>query len=96
VRNEAEMMLCTECALFLVHGEKQDMKNVWPAFIWKVLRNDVIATYHGIGVWSYIPMKWHHWWIDEFVMLHAGDEGISMEIPMPIFEEITEIRSELM
>jgi len=56
----------------------------------------VIATHHGIGVWSYIPMKWHHWWIDEFVMLHAGNEGISMEMPTPIFEEITEIRSELM
>ena len=96
VRNEAEIVLCAECASFLVHGEEQDMKNVWPAFIWNVLRNGVIATHHGIGVWSYIPMKWHHWWIDEFVMLHAGNEGISMEMPTPIFEEITEIRSELM
>jgi hypothetical protein len=58
VQNEAEIVLCSECASFLVHGEKQDMKNVWPAFLWSVLRNDVIAGHCGIGVWSYIPMKW--------------------------------------
>ena len=29
-------------------------------------------------------------------MLHAGGEGISMEVPKPIFKEITEMRSELM
>ena len=96
MHNEAEIVLCAECASFLVHGGKQDMKNVWPAFMWNVLRNDVIARHRGIGVWSYIPMKWRHWWIDDFVMLHAGDEGISMEVPTPIFKEITEIRSELM
>jgi hypothetical protein len=50
-------VLCSECASFLIHGEEQDMKNVWPAFIWDVLRNGVIAGHCSIGVWSYIPMK---------------------------------------
>jgi predicted alpha/beta hydrolase family esterase len=58
VRNEAEIVLCAECDSFLVDGEEQDMKNVWPAFIWDALRNGVIAGHHGIGVWSYIPTKW--------------------------------------
>jgi hypothetical protein len=57
VRNEAKIVLCAECACFLVNGEKQEMKNVWPALMWDVLRNGVIAGHYGIGVWSNIPMK---------------------------------------
>ena len=91
VQDEDEIVLCSECASFLVHGGKQDMKNAWPAFMWYVLRNDVIACHCGIGVWSYIPMKWRHWWIDDFVMLHAVDGGISMDVPKPIFDEIMEM-----
>jgi hypothetical protein len=30
------------------------------------------------------------------VILHPGDEGISMEVPTPVFIEISEIWSELM
>jgi hypothetical protein len=75
----------------LIHGEEQGMKNVWPAFIWNVLRNAVIAGHCSFGVWwSYIPMKWQHWWIDDFAMLHVGD-AISMEVPKPVFEEIMEM-----
>jgi hypothetical protein len=29
-------------------------------------------------------------------MLHVGDEGISMGVPKPIFEEITEMQYRLM
>jgi hypothetical protein len=43
VQIEAEIVLCSECASFLIHGEEQNMKNVWPAFICNVLRNAVIT-----------------------------------------------------
>ena len=96
VQGQDETVLCCECASFLVGGVKQEMNNVWPAFVWSVLRNDVIATHWGIGVWSYVPMKWRHWWIDDLTMLRGWDGRICMELPKPIFDEITDTRCALM
>lgn len=96
VEGEDAIVLCSECHSFLVSGKKQDMKNVWPAFMWCVLRNDMILSHSGLGVWSYVPMKWQHWWIDDFRMLHDWDERISMEAPEPVFDEIMDRQCALM
>jgi hypothetical protein len=88
--------LCCECASFLVLAEKQTMNNVWPTFMWNVLSNEVIRGHFGVQVWSYIPMKWRHWWIDDFMRLHGGNEAISMESPKAIFDELSDSRMELM
>jgi hypothetical protein len=34
-----QIIFCSECASFLVHGEPQSKRNVWPAFVWKMLMN---------------------------------------------------------
>jgi hypothetical protein len=38
VQGQDKIVLCCECASFLVRGVKQEMNNVWPAFVWSVLR----------------------------------------------------------
>jgi hypothetical protein len=96
VIDETEISLCSECASLLVLAEKETMKNVWPAFMWSMIRNEVIADHVSIGVWSYVLMRWRHWWIDDFRSMHSGHEEISLWMPKPIFEEISEKRFELM
>jgi hypothetical protein len=41
-------------------------------------------------------MKWRHWWIDDLTMLRGWDGRICMELPKPIFHEITDTRCALM
>jgi predicted GIY-YIG superfamily endonuclease len=69
---------------------------VWPAFVWAVLSDDMIASHCGVEVWSYVPLKWRHWWIDDFRMLRGWGERICMEVPKPVFDEITDTRSALL
>ena len=90
IMDETEIALCSECASFLILAEKQTMRNVWAAFMWNMIRNELIDGHVSVQVWSYIPMKWRHWWIDDFRSLHSGNEEISLCIPEPIFEEITD------
>ena len=96
VIGETEISLCTECASFLVFAEKQTMQNVWPAMMWSTITNEEIIGHVSIGVWSYVPMRWRHWWIDDFSSMYSGDEDISLCIPKPIFEEISAKQFELM
>jgi hypothetical protein len=61
-----------------------------------MIRNEENIDYVSIGVWSYVPVRWRHWWIDDFKSIHRGDEDSSMCMPKPIFEEIRGKRFELM
>jgi hypothetical protein len=33
IMNETDIVLCAQCASFLIFEQKQTMKNVWPAFM---------------------------------------------------------------
>jgi hypothetical protein len=71
------------------------MKNVWPAFICDVLSNAVITGHCSVDLeCDGCTFQWNGniGWIDDFAMLHVGDEGISMEVPKSVFEEITEMQ----
>jgi hypothetical protein len=58
-----QIILCSECASFLVHGEPQSKRNVWPVFVWKVLTNKHLFAEHGLNLWSFVPDQWRPWWI---------------------------------
>lgn len=52
VEGKDKICLCSKCGSFLVHegAATQDMRSVWPAFVWGVLRDDMIASHCGIEV----------------------------------------------
>jgi hypothetical protein len=58
-----QIILCSECASFLVRGEPQSKRIVWPAFVWKMLTNIHLFAVHGPNLWSFVPDQWRPWWI---------------------------------
>jgi hypothetical protein len=58
-----QIVLCCECASFLVHWEPQSKRNVWPAFIWKMLANIHLFAVQGLNLWFFVPDQWRPWWI---------------------------------
>ncbi len=58
-----QIVLCWERASFLGHGQPQLNRNVWPAFIWKMLMSLDLYGLHRINLWSFAPDLWRPWWI---------------------------------
>jgi hypothetical protein len=46
-----------------VHGEPQLKRNVWPAFVRKMLMNIHLFAVQGLNLWSFVPDQWRPWWL---------------------------------
>jgi hypothetical protein len=58
LRGFDQIILCSEFASFLVHGEPQSKRNVWLAFVWNMLTN-----IHLFAVYGLFPDQRRPWWI---------------------------------
>jgi hypothetical protein len=89
MRDVEELVLCKECAAYLVNGAKNQTKsNVWPSFIWKMLMNASLFHMHGIGLWAYVPDVWRQWWVRSLTNVggtFAAYQNITIMNPPPIF-----------
>ena len=82
VRNPVQVVLCQQCHNYLVIGKKEDDKrNVWPAFIWKLLSNPDTMEVYSDNIWKLIPRTWRFWFIDSLKEGIAGYQNISMATP---------------
>ena len=48
---------------------------------------DILSVY-GDYVWRFIPEKWRYWWIESVVECDTL-ESVTIEMPEPIFTDIT-------
>jgi hypothetical protein len=91
-----QIVLCRECASFLVHGEPQSKRNVWPVFIWKMLTNIHLFAVHGLNLWCFIPDKWRPWWIQamiEMTGLMGSYRSMTLMTPHSKFRDVTLTRN---
>lgn len=92
IRQVDEIMLCKECASFLIRGQQQNKANIWPAFIWKMLTSTSLFADHGVYIWSFVPDIWRHWWIDNISELNGVLEeysNVTLSTPPSIFRDVT-------
>jgi hypothetical protein len=85
------IILCSECASFLVHGEPQSKRNVWPAFVWKMLTNVHLFAEHRLNLWSLVPDQWRPWWIwamMEMTGLMGSYRCVTLTMPHSKFRDV--------
>jgi hypothetical protein len=92
-----QIVLCCECASFLVHGEPQSKRNVWPAFVWKMLTNTHLFAVQGLNLWSFVPDQWSRpWWIlamMEMTGLMCSYRCVTLTMPHSKFRDVTFARN---
>ena len=94
ISNVGIVVLCEECASFLVHCRERGMVDKWPAFIWKLLSNDKLVASRGINLWCYVPDAWRIWWLD-VIRERAPFRGVTMATPPFIFKDVSSGRDAL-
>ena len=63
-------------------NKEEDKRNVWPAFIWKLLTNPDAMEMYGQNIWKLIPKMWRFWYVDSLKEGTAGlYEDISIDLP---------------
>ena len=93
-----EIVLCSECASFLIQDQDPVPSTVWPAFLWKLLTNGDIFAHHGCSLWAYIPDVWRHWWIRNITELggvFSEYEEVTVTSPVSIFRDVTFARNDM-
>ena len=93
------LCLCLQCSEYAEgnYELKSALKNselnsswkvVWPAYFWSLLRSDKVYKKIGRNVWTLIPQKWRHWWMDSFNHIHrvssCVEERVTMEDPVAV------------
>ena len=76
------VLICDECNRYLLRDKNKDFpEEVWPAFVWSVLKEPTLC----VDAWKMVPECWRHWWKktiqqrygeDEYIMLIAGSAQI--------------------
>ena len=87
-----EITLCKECSNHLTKEDKEtynNVSNVWPGFIWCLLKNLNVQEDYGKKVWTFIPELWRYWWIKECKRLIPLFEDVSIRKPREIFVDRT-------
>ena len=67
-RGQHSIMLCEECHAYCSENNVREVnpKDVWPSFVWTVLRRDDLAD----RSWSFLPIQWRNWWLSAFSIKH--------------------------
>ena len=90
-RNITNHTLCTECNIHLTSGDNDiatEMKTVWPAFIWGLLKDETIQQNYGVHILRFISMVWRPWWIDSIKYELANIyQDVTLQSPSPIFKD---------
>ena len=57
--------------------------------MWKLLCNELLVGSLGKFVWSLIPETWRQWWYPSLSGSCVSTVGVSVEEPVPMFEDVT-------
>jgi len=85
-------MLCSERRNFLTTDSSGNAwKNIWPSYMWKVyLTSEHLVAQHEDLVWQIFPSVWRKWWLGSLLEFCDGLQHVSLEHPLPLFDDVTE------